>query len=382
MSTDAPTQERTAPLGAALEWIGERAWIVAWWAGGRIVVLASAVVVGIVGPRGYLATDERAHPFGVLGAWDGRWYRMIASHGYLLIPGRQSDPAFFPLYPLLLRAGHAVGFGYETAGLLISNVAFLAALFAFEALSRELFGASLARRATVYLTVFPLGYVFSMSYPEGVVLGAIAMAGLAAMRGRWLTAAVFAAAAALARPEGLLVALPVLAIAWHRRRDASPLQRGLALGAVLAPAAALASFPLYLGFALHDPFAWSEAEKAWGRHFSPFGFVGAVTHLPKALAQNPGLTRDVVFLAVYLVLLVAARRAGTPRAWLTGAAVIILLPLFSGSFESIGRFGLLALPVFWGLAWIGRHPVADRGIRIASVVLLVAATVTIPFVFP
>jgi hypothetical protein len=382
MNAGVETHEPADPLAAAVEWIRERAWIVMWWTGGRALVLAVTLVVGAVGPRGYLAADERAHVFGLLGAWDGRWYRMIAGHGYLLIRGRQSDTAFFPLYPLLLRAAHAVGVGYETAGLLISNVAFLVALFAFEALSREHFGRSFARRATVYLAVFPLGYVFSMSYPESLVLGAIALAGLAASRGRWLAAGAFAATAAFARPEGLLVALPLLAIAWRRRHDASPLQRGLALGAIVAPAAALASFPLYLGTALHDPFAWGTAERAWGRHFSPLGFVGAIAHLPQTLSQNPWLARDVVFFALYLVLLVAAHRAGTPRAWLIGAVAVVLVPLFSGSFESIGRFGLLALPVFWGLAWLGRNPTADRGIRVASAVLLAAATVTIPFVFP
>ncbi|HEX7525741.1 MAG TPA: hypothetical protein VF327_05500, partial [Gaiellaceae bacterium] len=143
MSAEAQAHNPAAALGTA-EWIRERAWIVRWWLGGRAIVLAVALVVGVVGPRGYLKTDERSQAFGLLGAWDGRWYRIIASHGYLLIPGRQSDPAFFPLFPLLLRAVHAVGLGYETAGLLISNVAFLAALVAFDALSHELFGQSLA----------------------------------------------------------------------------------------------------------------------------------------------------------------------------------------------------------------------------------------------
>jgi hypothetical protein len=133
---------------------------------------------------------------------------------------------------------------------------------------------------------------------------------------------------------------------------------------------------------LHDPLAWSQAEHAWGRQFSPLGFVGPLVHLPSALAHNAWLARDVVAFAVYVVLLVAARRAGAPLPWLLGAAAVIAVPLFSGSFESIGRFGLLALPVFWGLAWIGRGPRADRAIRIGSVVLLAAATATIPFVFP
>ena len=157
------------------ERLQRRAWIVAWWAAGRLLVLATAAVIHFTGPRAFAGRDERSHLLGLLGAWDGRWYRIVAVHGYLLEPGRQSDPAFFPLYPLLLRAGHALGIGYLAAGLVISNVAFLAALAAFEALTRELLGAQLARRATVYLAVFPLGFVFSMMYPESLVLCAIAL---------------------------------------------------------------------------------------------------------------------------------------------------------------------------------------------------------------
>jgi len=353
-----------------------------WWAFGRAVVFATALAVHGVGPRSSLHPDERGHLLGLLGGWDGRWYRMIAANGYLLIPGHQSDPAFFPVYPVLLRAVHALGVGYETAGLLLSNGALLAALAAFHALTRELLDPTLARRATIYVAIFPLGYVFSMSYPESLVLGAIALAGLAAARGRWSTAAICAAVAALARPEGLFVVLPILASAWGRRRGASSATRGLALGAVLAPVAALASFPAYLGFVLHDPFAWSDAEHAWGRRFSPLGFVRAITHLPGMLAQNPWLVRDVVCFFVYLVLLAAARRAGTPHPWLIGGAAVVVLPLFSGAFTAIGRFGLLVPPVFWGLAWLGRHREADRAIRVASLALLAGATFTISYVFP
>jgi len=214
------------------------------------------------------------------------------------------------------------------------------------------------------------------------VLGAIALAGLAALRGRWATAALCAATASLARPEGIFVALPILVIAWRRRHALSPVERGLALGGVVAPAAALASFPAYLDRVLHDPLAWTRAEHAWGRHFSPLGFFNAFTHLPSTLAQNPGLVRDVVALLVYLGLFVAARRAGAPWSWLLAALAVVALPVFSGSFDSIGRFGLLAPPVFWGLAWLGQSRRADLAIRTTSLVLLVAATATVPFVFP
>jgi len=382
MSADAHAVDRAPPLATPVQWIRDHAWIAGWWLAGRALVLATAVVVRATGLHGYSVSSARGSIFGLLGGWDGVWYRRIAADGYLLIPGRQSDPAFFPLYPTLLRAVHATGIGYTSAGMLLSNVALLGALVAFAALTDDMFGATFARRATVYAAIFPLGYVFSMAYPESVVLGAIALAALAARRGRWTAAAVCAAAAALGRPEGVFVALPILACAWQRRRTLSPVARGLALGAVGAPAAALASYPLYLGSVLHDPLAWSQAERAWGRAFSPFGFVGTVVQLPHALAGNPWLVRDVICFAAYVALLVAARRAGAPLPWLLGAAAIVTLPLFSGSFESIGRFGLLALPVLWGLASLGRNPAADRAIRGVAVVLLVALTATIPFVFP
>src|SRR5581483_2088539 len=199
------------------------------------------------------------------------------------------------------------------------------------ALTRELLGAPLAERATVYLAIFPFGYVFSMAYPESVVLAAIALAGLAALRDRWGLAAVYAAAATLARPEGAFVALPLLAVALRRRRRLSVTGRGLAFGAVAAPAGALASFSLYLDRVTHDPFAWSRAEREWGRHFSPLGIVHSVANLGAAVAGNAWVLRDVVAVCVYLVFLVLAARAGAPRAWLAAGVAILMLPLFSGA---------------------------------------------------
>jgi hypothetical protein len=369
---------RPARVGA-LDRLRTWSWIAGWWAAGRAIVFAATAAVHFLGPRGFTRHEDTTHLFGLLGTWDGRWYRIVAAHGYLLEPGRQSDPAFFPLYPLLLRAVHALGVGYVTAGLLISNLALLAALVAFGELTRALFGARFARRATIYLAIFPLGFVFSMAYPESVVLLTICLGALAAMRGRWVAAAALLAAGTLARPETLFVALPLLPLALHVRR---PHERGLALGAALAPLAALGSFALYLGLKLHDPLAWTHAERAWGRRFTPLGLYRAIEDLPKAFHGNPWVVRDVVFFVLYLALLVAARRAGAPRTWVAAGAIVVILPTFSGSFHSIGRFGLLAPALFWGLAALGESQRADAVIRVASVLLLFGGVVTIPFAFP
>ncbi|MBV8258003.1 MAG: glycosyltransferase family 39 protein [Actinobacteria bacterium] len=356
--------EIAAPLDRVRPWL----WLVGWWALGRVVTIATAMAV--------------KPSIWTLSLWDGKWYRMVARFGYLLVPSRQSDPAFFPLYPIVLRGANTIGIPYEFAGPLISNLALVGTLAVFYLLTRDLKGEDFARRATIYVAIFPFGYVFSMTYPESLVLGLIAGSALAARRGRWWVAGLLAAAAALARPEGLFVALPLLGIAWGRRRSLDPQARGAALGAILAPAAALLAYPAYLKNVIHDPHAWQQAQQGWGRHFHALGIVKAIEHLPNAIAYDHWLVRDVVAVVLYLALLAVAARAGLPRMWILAGVVVVILPPFSGAFDSISRFGLLVPAVFWGLAVLGRDKRVDWGIRVLSVGLLIGAVATLPYVFP
>ena len=343
-------------------------WLLGWWAVGRVVAIATALAVK---PTVW-----------TLDLWDGRWYRMVARGGYLLVPGRQSDPAFFPLYPILLRGVHAAGVGWGLAGPLLSNAALLLGLALFYALTREIFSDPLARRATTYLAIFPLGYVFSMAYPESVVLVLLTAAPLAALRRRWWLAAVCAGAAALARPEGLFLLVPLASVAWQQRSSLTPVRRGAALAAVLAPPAALMSYSLYLAKVLHDPLAWSQAERAWGRRWRITGIFRAFEHVPAVVGQHPWLVRDVICFFGYLGLLYAARRVGTPVAWLVAGSAVVVLPVFTGAFDSIGRFGLLAPPLFWGLAGLTRDARTERVVRILCLALLVVGTFSLAYVFP
>jgi hypothetical protein len=248
-------------------------------------------------------------------------------------------------------------------------------------LTREFFGPSLAQRATIYMAIFPLGYVFSMTYPESLVLLLIAAAPLAALNRRWWLAAACAGAAGLARPEGLFIAIPLAGIAWEQWRTLAPTARGAALAAVVAPVAALASYPLYLGTILHDPLAWTDAQAAWGRSFRLTGPFRAISHVATD-AHHGWIARDLVFFALYLVLLYAAWRLRTPRTWLVAACGIVVLPVFSGTFNSLGRFGLLAPPLFWGLASLGERRRTDRAIRAISLLLLVGATISVRYTAP
>ena len=355
-------------------WVVARRGLLGWIELSRAVVLGAAVIASWVGqPRARAPSSPLHHLFGALSAWDGVWYRRVAEHGYLLVPGQYSDPAFFPLFPVVVRGVHLLGLSYTAAAIVVSNLSFIVAIVAFYELGKLLWPERQAYRAAVLGALFPMSFVFSMAYPESIAFAAIAGAGIAALRGRWKLAALLAAAATLARPEGLFIAIPLAAIAFKQRRG---------YAAVLAAPIALATFPIYLRWALGDATAWTQAEHAWGRSFAVRGVVDTFVNLPRELGHNGWLTRDLIFLFIYVVLLVAAYRGGVPASWVIAAALIVLLPLTSGSIASIARFGLLAPAIFWGLAALTERPIVFALLRYGSLGLLAVSTVVIPLAVP
>jgi hypothetical protein len=353
-----------------------------------VLVLGTALVVHAIGKSyGYFSHTMLAHPFGTLQVWDGLWYRQVALHGYLYVPDHQSNTAFFPLYPVLLRVLHWTGLPLEAAGLLFSNLFLLVALLALYELGRQFLPVADAKRAAIFAAVFPSGYVFSMIYPESFVFACMALAVLLALRDRWLLCAFAAATAALARPEGLLLVLPLGALVVDRWRSLAPELRGRAVAAALAAPAAVLSFVLYLGWSVNDPFAWNETQQTWGRSFKATGLILSARRIVTGLPKNYWGLRDALFCLAFLILLAVAARKGIPWPggrwpWIAFGLAVVLLPLASGSIESDARFGLLALPVYWGLAVTARRPWVERSLLALSVALLLGATATIPLIFP
>jgi hypothetical protein len=142
------------------------------------------------------------------------------------------------------------------------------------------------------------------------------------------------------------------------------------------------SFPLYLGWALHDPLAWSKAQTAWGRSFRVDGIYHALSGIPHQMASQVWPYRDVLACVVTLGILALARFARVPWTWIALGVATVLVPLGSGSFESDARFALPALPVYWTLAWLCRRRYVLGGVVFVLTTLLATSTVTLPLVFP
>jgi len=99
--------------------------------------------------------------------WDGKWYEKIVTQGYeYQRDGRPHDIAFFPLYPFLTWVLMGTGLGFAAAGTIVSNTAFLGALYLLYQRTAEHYGHQTARWAVAALAWFPLSVFCFVTYAE------------------------------------------------------------------------------------------------------------------------------------------------------------------------------------------------------------------------
>ena len=292
-----------------------------------------------------------------LAIWDGGWYAEIAADGY---GGRRERAAFWPLYPLLLRgASWLSGARVEVAGVVVSNLALLVALIALHRLVRADHPGKVADRTVWLVALLPNGFVFSAVYTESLFLALSATSLLTARSGRRAIAAVLAALAAVTRNTGLLIMIPLAALAlgqvgWrpgHLLRRAWPL--------VLVPLAPLA-FLWHLDGLWGDPLLPMRVGAHWDRHPAwPWRSLWTGTHVAlrayrawltggdwlPPLGDVPRLIGLPAVAAAIAVLPRCLRRLGW--GYSTYAVACLLVPLASpagyNGFLSVPRY---LLPVF------------------------------------
>lgn len=279
----------------------------------------------------------------VFARWDADPYVAIARDGYHA--GAPSHVAYFPLFPFLMRIGGAL-FGsddaYLAAGLVISNVALFAALV-YVARSVLLdHDAATATRAAVYLLAFPTTVFLSAVYPESLFLLLAIASTYHARRREWLLAGALAALAALTRPFGAILALP-LAMEALRRPVAF---RGLA-SSLLAPA----TFFAWLGvlwLITGDPQALLTAQAQWGVK------AGLSLRVFTDLL-DPSVYGFPFFVAAFTLVigaLVAISWRVLRPSLAAYATVVFLVAISGGSLTSAPRYFLAVFPAFMTLAAI------------------------------
>ncbi len=272
--------------------------LLVWLAGaGTVATLGSGPVrhafdpPGVTSGFGWLG-DVLAAP---VARWDAAWYLVIAHYGYRPDLGAltASRTAFFPLYPLGLRALSDVGLAPVVAGVSLSLAALAVGLYGLhrlttlEAKRLRLPAGGEVARLVVLLTAFaPMAFFFSAVYSESLYMALSVGVFLCARRGNWAGAAMLAALASATRSTGIVLMLPIAMLYLYGPREDRPaefpLARGLrpryrlrrdALWIVLAPVG-LGLYMAHLALAGGSGLAPFHAEAVWSRHFAaPFGGV-------------------------------------------------------------------------------------------------------------
>ena len=329
--------------------------------------------------------------------WDSVWFLRIAEHGYNAASGAAS--AFYPLYPGTVTVLGRAFFGhYVLAGIVISLAAAFASFLLLHRIAEERLGAAGARRAVLYLAVFPFALFLQAVYSESLYLLLTLAAFVLAERRRFVLAGGAAGLAFLTRPTGVAL-LPALAVLAWRERERLRALAGLAIAPVL-----FAAYPLYLWLAEGDPWAFLRAQRLWSRHLSPAGPLGGIwdglragwagieqlasgshTHVYWTAVRDTdpirAATLNVECLA-YLVLFVALaalawRRFGAPYGLFAALSLAIPLSVPSERWPllSMPRFGLTIFPLFLALAAVGGRPRVHTAIVGISSILLGVAVV-------
>lgn len=320
----------------------------------RLITLAMVLVNDAFTNQGLVAH---------LSTWDGAWFLQAVRHGWPShLPHAQghvlANPiAFFPLFPLAIRAVAAVTtLSAAVVGIWLSAVAGLTAVVGVGLLTAEFTDRDRGERAALLFALAPGSFVFNLIYNDGLLITFCALSLWALLRRRWRLAGVIGVLATATSPVGLILALSCVVsagLAIARRRE----WRALA-----APLLAPLGFFAWMGYLwahTGEPWAWRITEHDGWQSYPSLLYPLRV--LAKFITNplSPTMTGQILFAGtvVAVALLVVAFREHQPIELLTFATGALVLFAVSAPVGLRPRFIMLAFPLTIAAAtrWSGRR---------------------------
>jgi hypothetical protein len=368
--------------------------------------------------------------------WDAGWYLGIARQGYTHRgPDVQSSVAFFPGYPLTIRAGGWLIGDQGRAAILVTLGCGLGVAVMFHHWCAARIGERPAAFALGVLLTYPFAfYLFGAVYGDALFIAAVLGAFLLLEKDLPVLAGLVGIVATATRPVGAAVVVGLVVRVLEREGVlvGSPFTRARALVTRLVPVGApgsagsaqgagdapppriswfprrvdltclrlrdagvllsglgLAGYVVYLWDRFGEPLAFEQVAGAKGWDQAPGLHTWFKLGLGSRILQTPYETLDVALvgqalITLGLLLLVPAvvRRFG----WGYGAysLVIVLLPAISTKdFGGMGRYGLAAFPCIAVIGlWLERRPTLGAVYLVGSgTVMLVCLILYSHFVY-
>jgi hypothetical protein len=339
----------------------------------RLAAVLAVVIACAIHPLG---TGSLGGDLGAaLGKSDGVWYLGIAHHGYGPPPPigphgvytHLTSLAFFPLYPLLIRAVAFTGLPYLGAALVVTALAGAVAAVAIVQWARPVVGDRGAVMLLGSWELLPSSIVLSMAYAEGLFVAAAACCLLALQRRRWLLGGLAAGIGGLTRPTGgcLVLAVAVAAaveIRRHRRAasrtaasEGVPMVR--LVGALALAVTGLAASLLHVAAVTDRLDGWFWLERTvWNSGFdagwSALNSLGQLVTGGRPAHRLPEIVAAVMVVAVVVVAVWfrSSRVRPDPPAAAYSIAVAVLAVGERGYFYVKPRLLFVAFPALAPLA--------------------------------
>lgn len=310
-----------------------------------------------------LADDGAAFPLvGVWQRWDACWYSKIAMFGY---EPAELSTNFWPLFPVLTGAAAGLAGGsVALGGMVVSAVAYLAAVVGLHRLLVRDFDVTVARRTVLFITIFPSAFFLFAPFTEALFLALAVWCMAMARERQWLLAAGLGLLAALTRIQGVFLILPLGwealaasgALAWRPLRDGWPPRsdvRPLAAGvlAAVGPALGFVGFLAYTATVVgQTPL---DTQDAWGgREFHAPWDVAAAAWKWMLDHHDPLQVLNLALLGVFgLLFVVGLRRLpGAYSLFALPQIVLLATRIQPTPLTSTNRYLLVVFPMFVVLA--------------------------------
>lgn len=322
----------------------------------KIVLLITLIVKVFIFSLGFAVSymnEGAAPPLSIImrqfSHWDSPHYIDIAKNGYVNEGDQVFFIVFFPLYPVLIRL---ITFNFEyinLSALIVSNVSSIfAAVYLFKLAQLE-FGDDVAKKAVLYLSIFPTAYFLSAIYTEGLFFALVIASVYYARVGKWALAGFLSLFAALTRIAGLLL-LPTLIIEYLHQKKWK--LKDIRIN-IFWPLLALAGFLIYLSInnqVTGSYFTFMEIERThWYQSIDPAqGFINACNWaIGASFPESITLGGAQLIFAVFGLLIVAA---GLLRRFRPSYNVYMLLTwmlsVSTGWWISIPRYMMAMFPMF------------------------------------
>lgn len=304
--------------------------------------------------------------------WDGGHFLGIAEHGY-----KMQQTVFFPFYIMLISLLFRLGIPSLWAGLLISHISTLIALFLLYKLCLLDFGKPIAKKVILSLLIFPTSFYLVSVYSESLFLALTLASFYFARKNNFLLASTFAGLSSVTRLAGVAVIAGIF-VEYFLDRNLNKI-KSINFIYLLLSFLPLLFYMYYQNNLFGNPLSFISSESSWNRHISmpwdaPIGYFRYI--LSSLLSPFGNFSRTFSEFMFFLLFVFCLIYSFTKLrfSYTIFFLISLLLPLFSGTLIAIQRYGLTIFPIFFILANIKNEVLVTLGIILSISMLAIYST--------